>query len=75
MVSEKNLCKYADAKLAERICKNLGLKINELNDLLLEQKIAVGKEIMVKKFDKNQCITTKNTLAKALYGRVFDHLI
>lgn len=30
---------------------------------------------MIKKFDKNHCITTKNTLAKALYGRVFDHLI
>jgi myosin heavy subunit len=30
---------------------------------------------MVKKYDKNQCIATKNTLAKALYGRLFDYLI
>ena len=30
---------------------------------------------MIKKYDKNQCITTKNTLAKALYGRLFDYLI
>ena len=30
---------------------------------------------MVKKFDKNQCIVTKNTLAKTLYARLFDHLV
>lgn len=30
---------------------------------------------MVKKYDKNNCILTKNTLAKALYGRLFDYLI
>jgi myosin heavy subunit len=35
----------------------------------------IGKEVMVKKYDKNQCITTKNTFAKALYGRLFDYLI
>ena len=30
---------------------------------------------MIKKYNKNQCILTKNTLAKALYGRIFDYLI
>lgn len=35
----------------------------------------IGKEVMIKKYDKNQCITTKNTFAKALYGRLFDYLI
>ena len=30
---------------------------------------------MVKKYNKNQCIVAKNTLAKALYSRIFDYLI
>lgn len=30
---------------------------------------------MVKKHNKNQCIVAKNTLAKALYGRVFEYIV
>lgn len=35
----------------------------------------IGKEAMIKRYDKKQCLTNRNTLAKALYGRIFDFLI
>ena len=30
---------------------------------------------MIKKYNQNQCILAKNTLAKSLYSRIFDYLI
>ena len=30
---------------------------------------------MVKRYNQTQCVANRNTLAKALYGRVFEYLI
>ena len=30
---------------------------------------------MIKKYNKVQCEASRNTLSKALYGRIFDYLV
>lgn len=68
-----NSCTFQDKSLADRAMQLLG--INNIEKVLLEQKKKHGKEEIVSKFSKAQCIGNRNTLVKALYNRVFDYLI
>jgi myosin-7 len=42
---------------------------------LLEQKRTHGREQIISKMSKVQCENNRNTLAKALYNRIFDFII
>lgn len=68
-----NSCQFKDKLLAERIM-NL-LKIPNIQSLLLEQQRMFGKQLISSKLSLVQCENNRNTLAKALYNRIFDFII
>lgn len=66
-------CTFTDKVLAERVQKLL--KVPNLERVMLEQRRMSGKEEIVFMLSRVQCENNRNTLAKALYNRMFDYII
>ncbi|KAI5179722.1 myosin V [Nematocida sp. AWRm80] len=57
------------------VCKILSVTEEDIMNLLLTRRISIGPEIIIKKKTLKECTTTKNTLIRVIYEKIFSRVL
>ena len=59
----------------KRAAKFLELDEEKLKEILITHKVKFGKEIIQKKYKKNECYINKNGMVQHIYSQLFEYII
>lgn len=62
-------------KTVQKVAKMLGVEEETVSSLILESKLTVGKDVLVKKKTKAEAEATKHTLIRVIYEKVFETVV
>ncbi|KAI5191044.1 myosin V [Nematocida sp. AWRm77] len=64
-----------DAQPLQKAGALLSISSEDLDELITKKKTAVGKEVFVRSKTRAECLTSKETLVRAMYESLFQYLV